>query len=218
MRRCLDCGVDVSARPYARYCDTCRPWHRLKHRKYVFDAGKDAYLREHYSFERGVADRIAALWGYPLWAIRLRAAQLGIARPGWRGGFKPWTAKELKLIERYAGRRTPIWIARKLRRSVSAVVGKMRRLRLSRLPDGYTQDQVAEGFGVSRDTVERWQRRGWLRSAFTPRPGQPFRLTEREILDFITNHRNAFDLRKVDQTWFLDLVLFSTAQANGVAA
>jgi hypothetical protein len=217
---CLDCPNDTSGK-WAKYCDDCRWRHRGKPTTFTFDATKDAYLREHYrpGTEKRCAKRIAELWGYPTWAIQGRVRRLGLAREGYRGGSRPWTAEESALVEKYAAIRHPRWIARLVNRSLTAVVVKIKRLGLSLRPDGYNALQVAEGFGECRDTVERWLKKGWLRTRNVPSPGQSYAFTEDEIRAFISEHRDAFELRKVDQMWFLDLLLpMTTEQRKGRAA
>lgn len=204
-RLCVKCEKPCERR-WARYCDTCRWPLRLKRRKYVWTPERDAFLKAKYDGnKRGQVQRIAALWGWPAWVITKRASHLGLCRPVDKDTRRPWTPDELDLLHRCAGARHPEWIARKLSRTVTSVVVQIKRQGLSRLPDGYSQQDVALAFGVSRDTVESWFRRGYL-GRHDNRRGQPWRVTEAHIRQFITEHRNVFDLRKVDQVWFLDIV------------
>lgn len=176
---------------------------------YVWTPEKDAFLRAKYdSLVRGRAAQIGALWGWPHWVIKKRAQGLGIARPTWNDTRRSWTAEEDAALEQYAGKRYPLWIARHLHRSLTSIVVRMKRLRLSRCPEGLNQTAVAEAFGCSRDTVERWLLKGWLGASRAPAGnGERYGITETDLLAFIRAYPTAFELRNVDQTWFLDLVL-----------
>jgi hypothetical protein len=57
--------------------------------------------------------------------------------------------------------------------------------------------------------IERWVREGKLeiRKRGTERERDAWLVTDAQILRFIQNHPLAFRLDKVDQVWFLDLVL-----------
>ena len=61
----------------------------------------------------------------------------------------------------------------------------------------------------SGHTVEGWIRKGLLkakRSEVLNGPRFPWVIRERDVLAFIFEHPCEFVLRKVDQTWFLDLM------------
>lgn len=211
------CGR-IPERPMARFCDACRWPMRLKKVKYPWTPEKDAYLRAQYdSSVRGRAVRIATVLGYPRWVVQGRASQLGLARPTTLTEPRRWTSNEVTFLNRHAGSRHVKWISRQLGRSITSVVVQIKRQGLSRLPDGYNQGEVALAFGVSRDTVERWFLRGWL--GVRPRvTGQAWRVSEAALRTFVTTHREVFDLRKVDQVWFLDLLCGPPAQRSAVSA
>jgi transposase-like protein len=65
-----------------------------------------------------------------------------------------------------------------------------------------TPTDVALAFGVSVDRVQAWITKAQLHVS----GGQG--ITDADVLSFLRVHRTAFDLRTVDQVWFLDL-LFS---------
>ena len=140
----------------------------------------------------------------PKWRVCRWAAELGLTAPTNKG--PAWTAAEDAVLEQHVGSRHVNWIATRLNRSIAAVQARAKRLRLSRLPEGYSQVDVALAFGVERGTVERWLQRGWLTTARVP-AGQPYRVTETDLLRFIRTHRTAFDLAKCDQVWVLGLLL-----------
>lgn len=207
---CRDCGAPFERPlPFAKYCNDCRWRHRGKHRKYVWTAERDAYLRVHYSSsKRRVAERMAELWGWPVHAIRMRAAKLGLTTSRTELGQRFWTAEETAFLEAKAGRRDVYWLARQLRRTPNSVAVKLKRMGISTSVDGYTCRAVAVGFGVDPSTVTRWVTKGWLvASRNSELHGSEFRITDRALQQFIRIHRHAYDLRKVDQVWWLDVVL-----------
>jgi hypothetical protein len=215
MSACVDCGASTGKR-YGRYCDAHRWRHRGKPSTYRLTPERATYLREHYRpSERGVSSRCAAVLGVPKWRVCRWAAELGLTGPGKQG--PNWTAQEDAFLEKHLTARHVNWIAQRLGRSITAVLVRAKRIRLSRLPDGYSQTDVALAFGVSRDTVERWQRQGWLHASFEPAKGQPHRVTDADMLRFVHEHRAAFALAKVDQVWFLDLVLSADKSREKVA-
>lgn len=203
---CLDCGQSTGKR-YGRYCDDHRWTHRGKPSTYKLTPERSAYLLEHYKpSERGTSARCAAVLQVPRWRVSRWAAELGLTSGVYRSNGRAWTPDEDRFVEKHLHKRHVNWIAKRLKRSITAVVVRVKRIGLSRLPDGFSQSDVALAFGVSRDTVDRWQRTGLLRTAFVPVAGQPFRFAESDILAFVQSHPSAFSLAKVDQLWFLSLV------------
>lgn len=92
---------------------------------------------------------------------------------------------------------------------------KAKRLRISReLPFGYyTARGLAECFGVGcSKTVTRWidkglldaKRRGTERSEANG--GDHWMISEVAVKNFIRENPLAFDIRKVDQLWLIDLL------------
>lgn len=215
-RSCADCGLPIS-RPYARFCADCtyKPANRrgAKTKKYVWTPERDAILRQHYdSTVRGRVEQIARSLGWPKWVIRKRARVLGLGSP-WpegRSSHVTWSEEQIRFLLEHTGSRTPRWIAKRLGRSETSVILKIKRLGLSRrVDDGcYTLQQICEGFGVDHHLVERWIRRGWLdgRRMGTSRENDTWRFEPESVKAFICAHPTDFDIRKVDQCWFLDVL------------
>ncbi|HXG59176.1 MAG TPA: hypothetical protein VNL91_09145 [Thermoanaerobaculia bacterium] len=213
-KACTDCGKVFAAR-FAKFCRDCtyKPGNRrgVKTKKYVWTAERDAFLRKNYdSSVRGRAAQIARTLGWPKWVILKRAGQLGIREP-WPKDRRGWDESELQFLLDHLGQRTPLWIAKRLKRSETSVVMKAKRLRLSRrFDDGtYTGNQVCEGFGVDHHVVDRWIRLGWLDAVRrgSDRPNDAWRIKPEAVRRFVRKHPTEFDIRKVDQVWFLDVVL-----------
>jgi hypothetical protein len=222
MTTCQDCGRETG-RQHASFCDPCRVKHRGKPSIYRLTPEREAYLRTHYiPSERGISIRIAAVLRVPKWKVCRWAAELGLARK--YDEERNWRPEEVAFLEEHIGSRTPAWIAKRLKRSLTAVTVKAKRLRISRRDgrDWYTAHQVAEAFGVDPTTVIRWIGKGWLQ-ATTHGQDHPdrhcmYQVTYKAMARFVREHRGAYDLAKVDQLFFLDLVFGATPAREDAAA
>jgi len=163
--KCRDCKREFEGGVHAKYCPVCRPLHRENRRtKYVLDGATIALLKDRYdSRVRNRVAEIAIQLNWPNWAVKKAAQKLGLATPA-LSHRKAWTAKEVAVIEEWAGLRSAAWIARKLGRPESTVILKMKRLAISRrVANGYSVREVAQCFGVDHHVVDRWIERGWIR-------------------------------------------------------
>ncbi len=208
-RTCCDCGDVFTAGPYARWCLECRLKQRpTRKKKYVWTSEKDAYLRDHYDGKvKGRAAEIAQLWGWPTWVVKKHAAQLGLC---YHVDRCEYSAEEEQFLLDHAGSRTTYWMAKKLKRSHTSVVLKLKRMKISRrFRDGYTLRDLELCFGTDHHVIERWVRKGFLRAKKrgTFRDRDAWCVSESDILRFISNYPLEFRLDKVDQLWFMDLVL-----------
>ncbi len=199
----------------AKYCLKCRADRRRQARKYAWRAEYDAYLKAHYfgglNRRFRVLTRIVRMTGLPRWYIKRHAARLGLTM---RIDRRPWTPAELNLLERLVGRGSTATIAKRLRRPESSVVNKLKRMGTSRrVRDGYTMRELELCLGEDHHRISTWIANGWLQDRLqgTRRHGgngnDIHRIREKDILNFIKNHPQEINLGKVDQTWFLDLVL-----------
>ncbi|MEO8602654.1 MAG: hypothetical protein ABI629_08765 [bacterium] len=208
-RRCADCPASIT-RPHARYCDACRWNHRGKPAKYLWTPERDRILRERYdSHVRGRADEIAAGFGWPKWVVSKRAIALGLSRPSWETTRRDWTEEEERFLVANAGRRHVHWMAKQLKRSLTSVVLKIKRMKISqRWREGYTLRELVLCFGTDHHVIERWVREERLkvRKRGTDRERDAWFVTDADILRFVLEHPLTFELRKVDQLWFMDLI------------
>jgi hypothetical protein len=209
IRTCQRCERQFVACPSTKRCPTCRYIGRTGHsrnRKYRWTAERDALLRERYdSRVRGRAAEIAADFGWPAWRLKHRAQELGIARVK-----EPrWTAEQDAFLLEHAGVRTPKWIAKRLGRTLTAVVVRLKRLHISRrVRDGLTCRDVALCFGIDSHAVAHWIEQGKLpaRRRGTDRENDPYVIQPQAIRQFVRRYPSGFRLDKVDQLWFMDLV------------
>jgi len=168
-------------------------------------------MRDRYdSRVRGRVAEIAAELGWPAWVVKKRAAFLGITRAVDR---QDWTHQEEAILMEFAGKRSAEWIARRLKRSLTSVVLKFKRMGISRrVRGGYTMRDLERCFGVDHRVITGWMRRGWLRERRRDEKGDtPERrsmcVTEADVVAFIAGHPMAFRLDRVEQEWFMRLLL-----------
>lgn len=158
-----------------------------------------------------VLNRMMRMTGLPRWYINRQAARLGLTMKMDR---KPWTSAELALMEKLVGRVSSATIAKRLHRPESSVVNKLKRLGNSRrVSDGYTMRDLEQCLGEDHHKISIWIANGWLRDRLqgTRRhdgSGRDIhRIRENDLLRFLKGHPREINLGKVDQMWFLDLVL-----------
>ncbi|HEX8851248.1 MAG TPA: hypothetical protein VF761_17110 [Gemmatimonadaceae bacterium] len=218
LKNCADCGTPVLLVKRGRFCKLCRfkPGNRkpVNRRRYIITPAIEQKIRDEFvPNETGCAERLAKELGWHVEYLRGRARALGLTRPA-----SPWTAIECKVLDEYAGKRSAKWIAEQINstvkganRSPSQVEEKMRRMGLEvAVKSGdYNAAQLAQCFGVAGHTVETWIAKEWLkaeRSEIANGMRFPWVIHEADVVRFIFTHPRAFVLRKVDQTWFLDIM------------
>jgi hypothetical protein len=200
----------------AKYCLKCRAERRRQaSMKYIWRPEYEAYLRAHYhgglNRRFQVLNRMMRETGLPRWYIKRQAARLGLTMHIDR---RPWTSTEMALLERLVGRVSSVTIAKRLRRPETSVVNRLKRLGTSRrVREGYTMRDLEMCLGEDHHKIQRWIASGWLRDRLqgTRRHdgngNDIHRIREKDVLNFLRNYPQEIHLGKVDQTWFLDLVL-----------
>lgn len=221
-RTCL-CGIDYlsTSRRDPPQCAKCRGKNAsakawvTRQKKYNWTPERDALLRRRYDGKiKHRARELARILGWPSWVIKKRAAALGLAYSVDR---RDYTMEEVAFVEEWTSARSSKWIARRLKRTETSVMLKQKRMGLSRrVRDGYTVGALSECFGVDHHSVDRWIREGQLRAKRrgTERAGKQgdiYKITDADVKAFVRHHPTAFRLDKVDQVWFLDLILGSPA-------
>jgi hypothetical protein len=158
-----------------------------------------------------ILNKMIRMTGLPRWYIKRQAARLGLTMKMDR---KPWTPVELNLLDKLVGRVSSATIAKRLHRPESSVVNKLGRLGNSRrVREGYTMRDLEQCLGEDHHKISGWIANRWLRDRLqgTRRHdgnGRDIhRVREKDILRFLKNHPQEINLGKVDQMWFLDLVL-----------
>ncbi len=206
-RECARCGDSIT-RKHARYCDPCRVFTRGKPPKYARTREKNQVLRDRYDGTvKYRAREIAQSLGWPTWVVKKRAAAIGLTQPVER---HDWSAEEIEFLRRHAGKRTANWIAKQLHRSMTSVVLKFKRLKISRkFNDGYTLRRLEACFGCDHKIIQTWIQSGKLQAQrrATERSLDAWYTTDLDVLRFILRYPQEFRLHKVDQPWFMGLIL-----------
>src|SRR2546428_3355387 len=226
---CVKCGNEIEEgkrdRPplAAKFCLKCRSERRCRHRlKYVWLPQHDAYLRAHYHgglHQRGrVISALARQTGFPRWYIKRQARRLGLTMHPDR---RPWTNEELEILERLLGKVSAATIAKRLKRTETSVVMKIKSLGHSRrVSEGYALRDLEECLGEDHHKIQKWIAHGWLRDGLQGTNRHDgnghdiHRFREKDIIAFIKQHPREIDLGKVDQVWFLDLVLLKGTELH----
>lgn len=183
-------------------------------RKYYWTAEQDALLKNRYNSQPRRIDELAkALPMYPRWAIRKRAARLGIARTK-----EPrWTKKQERFLAKRLPRRSIEWIAKKLNRTVTAVALKAKRLKITKSGSGYTARSLAFGLGVDDHKVTRWIQTGLLKTARREtrrrggQNGDYWHIDPPDIRDFIKANPDKVSFRNADKRFLIKILTTTDA-------
>jgi hypothetical protein len=149
--------------------------------------------------------RISARTGIPKDRLKGEAR-----KRGWRtqGQRRAWTPREIAYLREVLGKLSVTRIARNLKRSHASVKCQVGKLKLSqRLTGGYNVSDLCELFGLSHTRIESWVKRRLL--------GEPqghgghggnLRFDETAVVRFIREYPHEYDLGRLDQSWFKELV------------
>jgi DNA-binding transcriptional regulator YiaG len=218
--KCLECedpaeGRDGLCRSCRGFLSAKRNFAKRNQPAYVWDVAKEARLKRCYDFsdrkELSCAlARLANELKYPKVALRRRAEQLGLTM--WK--HVRWTAEEIAILEEHAGNKTVGWICRQLKkktgigRSYNSVKCKAEEIgRSVRLRDGYAKKDLAELFGTTEFTVNKWFEKGWFM------PDGNARVSDGKVLKFLREHPSEWHFRRVDEAWVKG-ILFPTFGAE----
>jgi len=135
-------------------------------------------------------------------AVRGQAAKMGIMQDK----SPNWTERECEILSEMLGNYSSITIARRLRRSVNAVVVKSKRLGLSRRTrDGwFTKKEVCEIMGVDHKKIQGYIDRGDLKAGYhtgvkpQKNGGACWHIKQADLIDFINKNAGDFLGRNVD--------------------
>lgn len=154
----------------------------------------------------GEVTAIAAQFQMPAWYVSRRASQLGVGRS--RLKEPEWNSAELEILETY-GEDGPAVVHRQLRlagsqRTLGSVCMALKRRNIEKLArSSMSARATAELMGVDGKTVVRWIEHCGLKARPT---GGTWSIDRREFRKWLLNHPDSFDLRKVRQVWFMDLM------------
>ena len=154
-------------------------------------------------FQR-IADKLTYLTGDKITfhAVKGQAAEMGLLQvksPRWR-------EREIEILSEMITVYSPMFVARRLHRSINAVVVKSKRLGLSRrVRDGwFTGREVCEIMGVDYKKIRGYIDRGDLKAEYhteikpQKNGGACWHIREADLKDFIKKHISDFQGRNVD--------------------
>ena len=165
------------------------------------DEERGIVLRD-YAGTNSSALRIAGKLRVTLLAVKGQVQRLGIAMDK----SPRWTDKEVEILSELITQLSPISIAKRLHRSVNAVVVKSKRLGLSRrVRDGwFTKKDVCEILGVDHKKVQGYIDRGELKASWhtgvkPPKNGMTmWHIETKDLKEFTLNNIGDFQGRNVD--------------------
>jgi hypothetical protein len=167
---------------------------------------------------KGDIKKLARTVNRPMWWVCKRAVKLGLSQPRFRE--LPWTEAEIDYVTNIA-HKDPESISRMMKRrgfnrSATAISVKLKRVGT---PTGknadtehYTGRQLAGLFGIDSKAIAAWIGKGWLKAerrgtARTEQQGgDEWWIHRKNIRQFIIENTAAFDIRKVEKFWFVELL------------
>lgn len=176
----------------------------MSKQKYFFDAPADRLLRGYYDSRTETINWLSERLSFPRWTVKKRAQILSLAQTK----EKPWAAEETAYLEANLHRLSLAVLSRKLGRSVTTVAVKTKRLGIRKKDEGYTARSLAQAFGVDDHKVVRWVELRLLKASRrnSGRPRDMYFISDTAVKRFISTYPTEFDLRRVEQVWFIDLL------------
>jgi hypothetical protein len=194
---------------------TKRPYQRYQH-----SAAIDAVIKRGYASApekgRGAIRELAASVMRPVHYVTQRARTLGCVAPRFKE--PKWTKEEEAFVEARA-HLSPATIKLAMKRaklhprSETAIIVKLKRLGASTEdPNHYTASGFAKLMGVDRSAPVNWIKNGLLKASHrgTARTeangGDMWWIRKKDARDFLIENVGAYDIRKVEKFWFVDLL------------
>jgi len=207
-----------------KFCVQCAAARRSAGRKlkYAWTPAMDDQIRSAYRLHLtspghkrvSIKGVLGARFGRPDYIIQQRASKLGLCRPK----EKRWTEAEVELLALHSWKSEPriseIFRRNGFHRSANAIhVMRVRQLGVRRRDyPFYSANSLAKLMGIDRHGVMLWIKRGLLeakrrgteRSA--NQGGDEWLIRPSHIRRFLIENPVLFDIRKVEQLWFMDLL------------
>lgn len=208
---------DKPPRSCSRSCNSqLRAGKSFKPLKWPITAEIHELIKKVYQRDTGNG-QVAALArriGYPRWKITRYAIKMGFTAK--QRKEPDWNEKEISILERNA-HHSPEGIQKKLKaagyeRSVVGIVLKRKRLNLPSNLGGQSANSLAVCFGVDPHFITRAIKGGRLKAQMrgTSRQeiqgGDIYFIRDKSVREYILNHLNEIDIRKVDKYWFVDIL------------
>jgi len=174
------------------------------------EAEKDIVVKlYHEMLVKDIAIRIGHNYDSVCHLIR-RLKKNGVIRDAKRGYKPSWTEEELTYLSDNWGLKPTKAISRALHRTVCGVEGKAHRLRLRKVDSFYTYNLLSQEIGKSRMTLREYYRNGWIKgkkASWVANFGvHPMMFFEEDIVKFLREHYRLFDVRKIENRYFRNIV------------
>lgn len=216
--RCATCNTECTTKE-GKYCKKCAH-SKSAAAKYTNPAPYtatpeiDRKIIEVYKEPRqkGSVVKLAKQIGWTRTAIRNRALKLNLRV---KAIDPPWTEAEIALVRKHINSCEAI-IAGHLKkagyyRTRNSIAHRIQVIRLPLRDSTYTAQSMAVLFGVNHNTVYRWINLGFVEHK---KLGDTYSITTRQIRKFIQHYPLMFDIAKVDQISFLDVITDGKIGAN----
>jgi transposase len=184
--------------------------------QYLWTPQLDSILAQGYQTglvgRRTAVETIQRLTGWPNHVCWDRARKLGLTQ---RRLTLPrrWTPIEERTLINLAGSKNVRLIAQKLNRSVPSIRTRLRRMKLSsaRVREGLPKGDLAALLGRSKETIQSWIDRGWLKGRYEGklRVHDTLRVSETDLLEFWQKHPEEILFHRWNRErleWFLSLL------------
>jgi hypothetical protein len=165
------------------------------------------------SHKRGFLKELCKSLNKDMQWVRRRAQQLGVYKPV----PAVWTDKELEILNRYSESTVnTIYLRLKaagFNKTHASIVHKRQRLELdTESVDEWSVEQLTKLTGHNRVTIDKWIEKEGLKFKkvipITNLQNREFRvITKKYFLDWLKEHPQCVDLKRVDKFWFLDTIL-----------
>jgi hypothetical protein len=178
----------------------------------IHEAIEKVYLRD---TGNGQVAALATRIGYPRWKITRYAIQVGLIAK--QKKEPDWSERELHIME-FNAHRSPETIQRKLKladfnRSVTGIVLKRKRERMPGNLEGMSARSLSHCLGVDVHFVMRAIKGGRLKVQMREthrteaQGGEIYFIKNKAIKEYILTWLNEIDIRKVDKTWFVSVLI-----------
>lgn len=175
--------------------------------KYLLDEPGRRLILAKYDGRKETIEELAEMLCVPRWKVRRWASDLGLAR----SRDPRWTQDEIAYLERYLHLQSLDTIAKKLRRTKTAVRLKAKRLGINKCyQEGYTLRGLCLGLGCDHHKIRKWIEKGWLkgRRRGTEREANDcWYFSDAAIRDLVRHHPEEIDPRRADWLWLVDILL-----------
>ena len=168
-------------------------------------------VRRDYRGTNASAQQIAQRLGVSFYGVKGLIQKMGIS---FRPDMRRWTGKEEELLAELITRYPPHLVAKRLKRGVTSVIVKSKKLGLSRRArdDWYTKNEVAGILGVAHHWVQKRIENGALRATWhngvkpQKNGGARWHIAQEDLHNFIRRYPHELSGRNVDMVQVVEIL------------